>query len=186
MKKAWWSWELSSRPVDGTYGRFSYKELPPITIELDDEFKWLEKKHDTGCFLNDYTITQERLFQIEAQTNIKLPVSFYNFFINRDLQKRLHSYTSCYFTFPNYIVKTTGKYKGYLIAFLSDQQGGIKWYLYLDKKGRHFIVCSSNHYGFNSYEELYEKGLSNFSDKSEIDLEKEEIWFCGASFKEFI
>lgn len=188
MEKAWWSIGLSccNRDTDSTYRKFSYEELPPIQAKLDENFKWLERKPRYEYSMSDETFDVKKLFQIEAQINTKLPKFFSTFVKNKELSYRITSCTACYFTLPNYVVKTVGKYEGFLILFLSDQQGCIKWYLYLDKTGEHFIVSSANYYGFDSYDELSDEGLSNFSYKSEIDLEEEEVWFCGNSFKEFI
>jgi len=186
MEKAWWAIDLPFRKIDSTYKRIPYEEIPPIKVKLDEKFKWLEKKPRNHYKISDETFNTTRLFQIEAQTNLKLPESFTTFVKNQELHYRIQSYTACYFTLPNYVVKTIGKYEGFLIVFLSDQQGCPLWHLYFDKTGRHFVVAAYYYYGFDSQDEIYDKSLHNLSTPTEIDLEQKNIWFCAPSFKEFI
>ncbi|MFY9227225.1 MAG: hypothetical protein WAQ98_31435, partial [Blastocatellia bacterium] len=85
MEKAWWTVDLPFRKIDGTYKKVSYEELPPIKVKLDEKFKWLEKKPRNSYKISDETFNTTRLFQIEAQINIKLPESFTTFVKNQEL-----------------------------------------------------------------------------------------------------
>ncbi|MBL8196567.1 MAG: hypothetical protein JNM06_22435 [Blastocatellia bacterium] len=184
MEKAWWTTNLPFRKIDVTYQRIAYEEIPPIKAKLDEKFKWLEKKPRNDYKISDETFNTTRLFQIEAQTNVKLPESFTTFVKNQELHYRIQSCTDCYFTLPNYAEKTIGKYEGFLITFLSN--GSPFWNLYFDKTGEHFIVASQSYCGFDSQDEMYNKGLYDLSTPTGIDLEQKDICFCAPSFKEFI
>jgi hypothetical protein len=189
MKTGWWSFELPRyRPhlKSGTYSLFSYKDLPSVAEKLDDNFEWLKsesiKEHSLfeSCYPDGSKPDLSKLISISAQAGISLPKPFTTFINSTELHKRVRSCTDCYLDVADYAVKTKGSIEGYLIHFLSDSQWVGHWYIYSDLHGNHFIVTSLHAYGFALEDD------SGNTDTNNINIQKEDIWFCAPSFTEFI
>jgi hypothetical protein len=188
MKTGWWSFDLSkyrSHPKElSTYSLFSYEDLPPIPNALDDDFEWLlsqpirERSFFKDIYYEQYRSDIDKLTNMIAQTNVKLPSSFMAFMKSEELHKRVRSCTDCGLQIADHVVEAQSSPNGYLFHFLSDSQWIGHWYLYADSCGNHFIATSLTPYGFAFDDE--EKN------KEKIDLEQEDIWFCAPNFNEFI
>ena len=190
IKTGWWSIELPGyRPhaKRTTYSLFSYEALPPVGLQLGDDFKWLEAESikkgglDLGGDYDDDSKPElEKLSDLITQIDVQLPVAFTTFLKSMDLHKRIRSCTACYLEIADRPVRTLGTSKGFLIHFLSDQQWGVHWYLHVDYGGNHCVVTSLRAYGFSYPEDDVVCG------KDEIELEHEDIYFCAPTFVEFI
>lgn len=184
LKTGWWSFQLPKyrpHPKFGTYSLFSYQDLPPIREKLDDDFRWLEsqptKKHSLieGCYGDGSKPDLSKLALITAQLDVAVPQALLTFINSINLHEKIRSCTDCYLDVADYAVKTKGAVEGYLIHFLSDSQWCGHWYVHVDHSGRHFVVVSLDAYGF-----------AHTGEAVEIDLAKEEVWFCAPTLTEFI
>lgn len=108
-----------------TYSTFSFEDLPPIPIELDDECDWL-LKHGTPFdhSLQKYGrgLKPATVCDLAASTNVTLPPAFERFMTSPALQQRVRSCTDCYLDPGERIVKTIQTIPGSLVHFLSDSQ----------------------------------------------------------------
>lgn len=195
LEKGWWFSELPKyRPHPGriaTYSLFSYADLPPIEEELDDEFGWLlaqpirvssfEDEEDED-FDHGSAPVEEKLEAIMAEVPVTLPAAFIHFMRTRELRQRIRSCTDCYWSVADWATPTTGVEDGFLIHYLSDSQGCLHWYLYLDPRGNHCVVVSAEAYGFS----VEDAATDAASRQQAIDLTQEAFWFCAPSFQEFI
>jgi hypothetical protein len=154
----WWGTGLEKaglgdvRPDVGTYGRYEFDRLPPVSFEMRGDFAWLEDapSHDhnigeemaaeNAAALSDLRESSEHLA-------LQLPEAFTKFMENPALQKRIRSNTDCYLDLcPELVQSPIGG--GYLVRFLADSQGCIFWYLYLTPDGSdHAVVSSPGFYG---------------------------------------
>lgn len=161
-----------------TYYLFDYDELPPIEMELDDDFNWL-KPYPQYLSEEDWEYDfKEELKSLQAEALSKgllMPKSFLTLMNQADLLRRIRSNTDCYFELGNVIEEIPETNGLYFIHFLSDSQYCSFWYLCLDKKGNHCVVVSGNLYGHEA------EDFEEFR-----DLYDEVGYFCSPSFKEFI
>jgi hypothetical protein len=183
LPSAWIGVELPGiRPhpkQPATYSGFQ-GSMPPVTIDLDGEFKWLAKQqvfqHDT--ILSEDQHLAEKFAVVQASCPGKLPRSFLYFFNNLELGERIRSCTACYLELPDYVVRTTGVEDGILIHFLSDQQGCAHWNLYIDSKGEHCVLATGECYGYVASERM---------SRNSVDLSSEDwLWVCAPTFSEFM
>ncbi len=189
MKTGWWAFELPGyrpHPQLSTYSLFSYEELPPIQATLEDDFRWLKsepiKPH--AMAENRYSDGSKpdlgKLSGIVAQLEVKPPQPFMTFMSSVDLHKRLRSCTDCYFDVADHASRTK---TGFLIHFMSDSQWCVHWYIHVGLSGEHYVAASLNAYGFALVDP--DADTNRAYPQDEIDLEREEIWFCAPTFKEF-
>jgi hypothetical protein len=160
-----------------TYCLFDYDLLPPIRVDLDDEFNWLKNQPE---YLNkeDWTFDFDnqliKLIEEAKSKELLIPKSFINFLRKENLIRSIRSNTDCYFELGDFIeeIPNTGLH---FIHFLSDSQYCGFWYLCLDKEGNHKVVTSGNLYGHKG--EVYEEFR---------DVDDEIGYLCASSFSEFI
>ncbi len=193
MKAGWWSIELPEfrpHPKLSTYSLFSYSDLPPIVEEIDDDFHWLksqsvkESSLIEGSYPDGGRPNLTKLDKIASEYNLKLPMSFTTFIHSTELHERIRSCTDCYLDLADRAVRTKGTIQGCLVHFLSDSQWVLHWYIHVDPFGNHFVATSPNAYGF-TFDDIVSDAHASYQ-KSEIDLQGEEIWFCARTFNEFI
>lgn len=176
---SWWGTGMASsgvaaRPDVGTYGRYSFAELPPLPFELTGDFGWLRQQetHDEWAINAGGGTSAElaRLLAACERAGLPLPEPFVRFTSDPELQERVRSCTACYLDLDVAPVPSpTGK--GHLIRFLADQQGCLFWYLYLTEDGSgHAVVCTEDYYGHGQ----------------EPSSTSDEIEFCAESFEAFI
>ena len=191
MKKGWWLLELKGyreKNELATYYLFDYDNLPAIKQELKDDFEWLKEEPEYSCSIGDEgpgesKINFDKFREIQQQVEVELPKAFLYFIETESLQYKIRSCTDCYLDLADRAVKVKGEQEGFIIHFLSDSQWCLHWYLYIGKAGGHFIVVSSNAYGFNIDDD---EDFSASYNKTEISFEEEDIWFCSFTFTEFI
>lgn len=176
LKKGWFFTDIEGiRDVDesSTYYLFDYEELPPIEIELDENFDWLKpypEQINKEDWEYDFSKEIEKLKNDADKKGLEIPNSFLNFMSNGALIRRIRSNTDCYFEFGDYIEEVPETNGMNFIHFMSDSQYCGFWYLCLDKNGNSCVVTSGNLYGhIHKEEELDEIGH-----------------FCAPSFEEFI
>jgi hypothetical protein len=177
LKKGWVFTEIEGvRDVEisSTYHLFDYEALPPIEIELDENFDWL-KPYPEQISKEDweYDFSQEikQLKKDAEEKDLEIPNSFLNFMSNGELIRRIRSNTDCYFEFGDCIEEVVESNGMNFIHFMSDSQGCFFWYLCIDKDGESCIVTSVNLYGY----------------KNKVAPELDEVgYFCASSFEEFI
>ena len=141
------------RPRVGTYGRYSYEQLPPVPFQLCGDFAWLKNApaHDEHSIGDEKTAENGKaLAQLRescARLAVQLPEAFITFMQTRALQQRIRSNTDCYLDLccePTY--SPVGG--GYMVRFLADSQGCVFWYLYVTPDGSdHAVVSSPGFYG---------------------------------------
>jgi hypothetical protein len=181
MKKGWFFNGLGIRGNFYDTKIYSYEELPPIKIDLDDDFEWLLKQPELKEHIYRYpNMSLSRLIELEAQTNIKFPKAFVNFVKNWEISYRIPKAIGYQFLLPKECIKTIGNYSGFLLRFMAGDYGE-EVCLYLDKTGQHFVVQ-----GFSTIAILEDKETSFFYGEKQLDIEKENVYFCATSFNEFI
>src|SRR5262245_29689281 len=89
------------RPRVGTYGGYSYEQLPRLPFELRGDFGWLAHADEL-----DWNIGQERAEENAAalaalraaagSLGLRLPAEFVTFFESGDLASRIRSNTDCF------------------------------------------------------------------------------------------
>jgi hypothetical protein len=157
----WWGIGLEDarlepvRPDVGTYGRYSFEQLPPVPFSLNGDLAWLA----TAALQVDHIAADERaqvsarwpsLQQVILQRGLRLPGPFVHFLDSPMLQQRVRSCTACFLDLCSQPVPSPIA-GGHLLRFLADQQGCLFWYLYLtDDCSDHAVVCSP---GFHGMEE---------------------------------
>jgi hypothetical protein len=176
---SWWGTGLASagvaaQPDVGTYGRYSFAELPPLPFALSGDFGWLREQaaHDEWA-INADGGAEETIALLRGtceRIGLALPESFTRLMSEPALQERVRSSTACYLDLDEAPVPSpTGK--GHLVRFLADQQGCLFWYLYLTEDGtEHAVVCTDDLFGHDS----------------EPPAAPGEIEFCAESFEAFI
>jgi hypothetical protein len=170
-----------------TYTAFRYDELPSITRDLDDEFRWLCAERVVPSSLAETTEPPVRVAEREQLTDllrshaIELPPSFLNFIASDEPRKRIRSATDCYLDLAEAVVPVdTG---GFLIHFLSDSQFCFHWLLYKGPNGEEAVVATVDPYGFSNpvYWHDETSARSTFASGEAVDS-----FVCAASFSEFI
>jgi len=188
FEPAWWSFGLPGYgDTLATYTRVSGEYLPPLALnQFRGEFQWLEPLEgyidEEMAVHRDPQETRrehpERLQAVRHQAagiGMALPDSFLKLMDSMQLQDRIPSCTACYFDLTDHIVNSPNETDRHLIRFLSDQQGCLFWYLYLDNQDELGVVVSELL--------LDEPGWQNaLHGKSVID----HIKLCGPSLEAFI
>lgn len=180
---AWFSIELKgfrNMREFRTYDAFSYEELPPLPLPSQSfcgDFEWLKASELQAVDEEeavDLDSQIERLVTLASQIGLSLPEEFVRFMKSPDLPNRIRSCTGCFFELPDEIIENPAGAGGFLIRFLSDSQGCLFWYLYLNGAGEHCIVASYKLFG--------SEGEFERSDSDE----ESEIFFCAARFEQFV
>ena len=188
----WWGVGLAgagveSRPDVGTYGRYSFQDLPPVPFAMIGDLAWLaaQPAHDQWCIGAESVAELPALVSACERLGLSLPPAFLTLMRTPNLQRRIRSCTACFVDVGAEPVRSPVG-DGYLVRFLADQQGCLYWYLYLTADGRdHAVVSSADLYG--SAADLY--GSVDEDDpagEDDDDAEPDEIVFCGESFEEFL
>ncbi len=195
LRRSWYAFNLPEhRECRRTYCHFGYDELPPAPKELDAGFGWLlrqpvhaysladagEVEDDDGNPIEGSKPDLGRLDEFERSVRAPLPRPFQAFIRSPDLQRRVRSCTECFLDLADRPVGTTGSEEGSLIHFLSDQQWCAHWYLYVSASGEHCVLASNEAFGF-----VPEPG-SSADPRTEIELAREDVWFCAPTFVEFV
>ena len=193
MKKGWFAFDLPGYreyPVATTYGMFPYDELPLVT-GLPDDFSWLAQAHaHEGSLadrfpLNDFKCDLEKDFaSVTCRLETSLPPAFTSFMHSLEFQSKVRSCTDCYLSMADRAIRTRGATEGYLIHFLSDSQFCSHWYLHVNSLGDHFVAVSPAPYCYNDSDP--QSPTYPTCNKEELDLDEEPIWFCSATFTEFV
>ncbi len=186
LKTCWWSFDLPEyrpHPKPTTYSLFSYEDLPPIVQKLGTRFQWLKSQPikspslAEGHYNDGSKPDLNKLSTIARKLGVDIPKPFAAFMKSPKLHEKIRSCTDCYLDVADLAVKTKGATEGYLIHFLSDSQWCGHWYIHVDQMGKEFVIASLNAYGFEH---------EDSDRRDEIDLAKENVWFCAPSFIEFI
>jgi hypothetical protein len=193
----WWGIALVNaglrdvRPDVGTYGRYSFEQLPaPPTLRGD--FGWLtaapaHEEHIGREQATKNARALERLRVSVARHGLRLPRAFTTYFENPALHQRVRSSTDCFLDLCSEPVPSPLG-DGYLVRFLADSQGCLFWYLYLPPVGKGHAVLSSTAF-FGTAEEQWQDDLEHESEISFVAESFElfmwrfwienEIWFAG-------
>ena len=187
VKKGWWGTELPGyREFGGTYALFPYEELPPIRANLDDQFDWLRQQPVSAHSLRDGENRARgkpdlsRLRQFAREAGVALPASVLSFLGDAELQARVGTCTNCYLDVGDFPIKALGGMEEFLFHFLSDSQWAGHWYVHVDPRGEHAVFTSIEPFGFQQSEDAGSSG------RRAIHIADDEIWYCAASFTEFI
>ena len=182
---AWYGTDLAVagleqvRPRLGTYGRYSYEQLPAIPFELRGDFEWLEHAPSHEGHIGDEkgTATLDALAilkEASSEMGFSMPPSFERFLGDQELWSRVRSCTDCFLDLCPGLVPDP-KETGHLVRFLADSQSCMFWYLYLVDDGRdHAILASPDFYGVEA--EQWTDDPPN----------PEELVFCADSFESFM
>ena len=131
------------------------KEVPHLP---DGNFDWLRgtPTHDEWAIgdrqLNELSSQLESLTNSANAHGVMLPSTFLTFSSDPSLHKHLRSANGDYLRLADNLLPFDD---GYLARFLSDQQEGAHWYLYLNSDGSDHCVVSSYEY-FDADETDYE------------------------------
>jgi uncharacterized protein (TIGR02996 family) len=176
---AWWSIELGTyREADGTYGCFSYEELPPLPVaELRGDFAWLTGEEEDPLPRHDV----RRLQKAARALSLPLPRAFLRFMGDDHLPQRVRSCTDCTFNLPGRIVPSLMEDGAFLVRFYSDSQSCLHWYVYLTPSGYHAVVVSERFLGADPH-----PMLALEEDDPWEQSEDRQIWFCAPSFEAFL
>ena len=167
------------RPRRGTYGRYSYEQLPPLPIELRGDFSWLahapiHRKAIRGRQDEKVSDSLKQLCISAAGHGLHLPREFITFLEDSTLGQRIRVNTGCVLELSSELARAP-KGSGYLALFLIDCQGCGFWYLYLDESGKdHAIVTSSD---------CFDKDLEKYYGPPP---ERADIWYVAESFETFM
>lgn len=174
-----------------TYLGFPWEDLPPIPIELDDDFVWLL---NDGVLYRDVSIrshdraypplSPDAVIDFARKLNIILPPSFRRFMTSSQIQSRLRSCTDCYLDPGERIVETVGAIPGYLIHFLSDSQSCVHWYLHVLRDSASAVLESPDLYCYSIENSHWQENPA--CRLEEIDLTGLDFAYCATSFSEFI
>ncbi len=167
---------MQVQPEDSPFSNeCDVNELPHT---FDGSFAWLL---ETATH-SEWTIGEERAAELPKQIasvvksardyGIDLPTEFTAFIPDMDLHKHLRSANACYLDVASSVLPFAN---GYLIRFLSDQQGCAFWYVYANSDGTDHCVVMSYHY----------------FDADEMDCEPEDMkatdfHFFAISFEAFL
>lgn len=167
------------RPLQGTYGGYDFSLLPAPPATLNGSFDWLieSEHHVWNIAIEKGEENRKSIEALEASAinqGLGLPTTFVTFFRSPELQKRIRSTTDCFLDLCPQAIPIPGGI-GFLIRFLSDSQGCVFWYLYINQDGSdHAVVCSPFFIGTES--EKWDEGETEF----------DEIVFCAESFEVFL
>ncbi|WP_169977244.1 hypothetical protein [Tautonia rosea] len=193
--KAWPSIELPGyrdHPDLATYSFFAYETLPPAPSKhVQGTFDWLKARPihaplEAG-WAEDAATRLPALVREAKAKGLTLPESFLTFIADPELVGRVRSCTDCYFELPDCLLRPPWNSEAALVHFLSDSQGCLFWYLYLDPNSDPVVLVSLNDYGDPS-ESVPEIDPSNTpSGDGESDSPwSEGPWLCVSSFEEFL
>lgn len=203
FKKAWFgSCIKGARELEeeNTYDKFSYEELPPIRKDLTIDFSWLppfisghELIYPGMQSMEDSRIKDsnrgvdfgEKLNRLEKELNdysISLPNEIKIFFTTKTINSRIRSTTDNYFELSDYVEVIKDVETFYLIHFMSDSQYCLLWYICFDQKGNHFIGASTNLYGHEKNNNLYD----DEGEEESCDFKPKIGYYCAENFLEFI
>jgi hypothetical protein len=168
------------RPDVGTYGQYSFEELPPIPFRLKGDFAWLTAPDSQFCAIADENDSHAQMWWLVQRRvlrqGLRLPDPFVRFFGDPALPPRVRSCTGCYVDLSEEAVPSPLG-RGHLLRFLSDPEDRLFWYLYLSADGSdHAVVCSSDVYGTADEEE----------NRREAPPDPARLAFCAESFEIFI
>lgn len=175
-------------PEHRTYEGSSLEALPPIPIELDEDFAWL-MEHGTefqASGLNQYErdIQPSQVKKMAKTAGVQLPKSFLRFMTAPELQSRVRSCTACYLDPGERIVETIGSIPGHLVHFLSDSQSCAHWYMHILSDGQAAVLESEDLY---CYLPEHLDWIENPSCRLErVDLNDSNFAYCAPSFQEFL
>ena len=184
LKKAWIFTDIEGvRDMEemSTYYIFEYDKLPPVEINLDDEFNWLQphiEYSSEGDWNYDFKNQLEILQEDAKSKGLVIPGNFIEFMSKAELLRKIRSNTDCYFELGDYIAEMPNGL--YFLHFLSDSQYCRLWYLCLDKEGNSCVVTSYKVYGHN------EDPHEDYEDEDDEDNEYSFDYFCSPTFKDFI
>lgn len=178
---AWWGTKLPGvRPAESTYGRYECSPIViPAGVAFDGSFGWLRAEPARSDNIiekkwNELSKSFARLERFCGEPTIALPESFRTFFRGDDIASRVRSCTACFLDLAEDAINSP-KGSGRLVRFLSDQQGCVLWYLYLDReRDDHCVVASPDYFG---------------SDAEALDMQPsdpESIVFSAESFETFV
>jgi hypothetical protein len=176
----WWGPEINGiRESAGTYGRYSYDQLPALPFKLCGDFEWLKAQAEARDNIarekpKENARALARLLADASDQRFSLPKVFLQFFGCADLQRRVRSCTDCFLDLsPVFVLSPVAG--GSLVRFLADSQGCMFWYLYLSgNQAEHCVVSSPGFYG--AEEEQWQIEPPN----------PDEIVFCEESFERFL
>jgi hypothetical protein len=179
---SWRGIGLASAGVDarldvGTYGRYTFSDLPALPFELNGSYDWLRRQveHDKWAIDDLREGDLSALLAACGTAGLPLPAEFVTFLQSPELSSRVRSSTACFLDVASAPMPSpTGK--GRLIRFLADQQGCFFWYLYLTEDGADHAVLSTM--------EFYDPEDSEPSDPE--SGAPDDIEFCAESFEAFI
>ncbi|MBL8166836.1 MAG: hypothetical protein JNJ50_01695 [Acidobacteria bacterium] len=196
VKRGWIAHDLPryrDHPQPATYSLFSYDDLPDIQITSETDWQWLDSSPNQEGSLAESGYSDGskpdlgKLSKIAAQVGFQLPISFEQFISTPAWHQKIRSCTDCYLDLADRAIKVIDADDGYLIHFLSDSQWCCHWYILVKASGDHDIYTSFDAYGFN-VEEASDDDDDEYATcrKDAIKLMDEPLWFCAATFTEFI
>ncbi len=191
LPQIWLSVGLPGFSKESTYQGYSFDQMPPVPIELDDDLEWL-RTHGTSNPGKGLAQPEEfarplpaaKVLDFAAQASLPLPKAFVRFMTSPELQSRVKSCTDCYLDPGQRIVTTIGSMKGHLVHFLSDSQFCAHWYLHVLNTGQAAVLESEDPYCF-----LIENAdwIENPACRLEqVDLAELAFQMCAPSFSEFL
>ena len=164
------------RPAESPFTKEAdLKELPHT---LDRAFTWLVQTPTHS----EWAIGDERAEQLPLQLEsviasakehgIALPTEFVTFIGTPALHKHLRSVTACYLDVAESVLPFAN---GYLVRFLSDQQGCAFWYIYTNADASdHCVVSSCEYFDANEMNHEIE------------DLKEEDFCIWAVSLEAFL
>ena len=168
---AWWGTDLENvglakaRPRVGTYGRYSFRNLPTLPLNLNGSFDWLEdlpvNKHHIGVEReNENVVALLRLLHACEEAGVQLPKLFIRFFERSELHQRIRSTTDCYLDLVDvpHMLPTGDA----LVRFLCDSQYCAFWYIHIPRGSRdHAVVGGTDLFGTSAEMADWDLPLSN-------------------------
>ncbi len=175
-------------PQHRTYEGSRLEDLPPIPIELDDEYAWLMRygtvHTEDGLHRNEQDLDPYIVEKLALEAHVKLPPSFLRFMTSPELQSRVRSCTDCYLDPGERIVQTIGSIPGSLMHFLSDSQSCAHWYLHVLPSGDVGVLESEDLY---CYKIEHSDWIENPACRLQrIDLSGLNFAYCAPSFSDFL
>src|SRR5262249_46262414 len=140
----------------GTYGRYDFKDLPPVPVRLKGDLAWLAaapaQEEHIGHWMAEHdpgknAAAAVALKKAARRKNLPLPPPFTRFIDTPPLPGRLRPCTDSSLAVGRAPVRSPAG-GGYLVRFLCDSQGCLMWYLYLTADGSdHAVVAAPDFYG---------------------------------------
>jgi hypothetical protein len=194
LPRIWLNVELpgmQAGPEHSTYVGRRLEDLPPVPIELDDEFDWLRlhgaPHAQSGLDQPDEFVRplpSTAVCDLAAQIGVKLPSDFVRFMTSTELQSFVRSCTACYLDPGERAVETIGAIPGFLFHFLSDSQSCAHWYLHVIPSGQSVVLESDDLYGYRIENSDW---MDNPACRLErIDVAGLDFRVCASSFSEFL